>query len=354
MGLYQEEINFIARQDYMEKLAGRTVLIVGATGMIGKCLVDVFVKYNKSALNPIYIIACGRNSERARNRFVNCWNEDCFRFVEMDVNEQMPEVDTVDFIIHAASNTHPAQYASDPIGTIDTNVFGTKNLLDYAVSHKVKRFCFLSSVEIYGENRNKSGAFCENDMGYINCNTVRSGYPESKRVGESLCNAYEQVYGKRTGFSFVIPRLSRIYGPTMLDSDTKVIAQFIKNAVAGEDIVLKSKGNQIYSYTFVTDAVAGILIALTNGITGEAYNIADKHSDVGLKELADMVAELANSKVVFELSDEKEMLGYSGLKKSTLNANKLEKLGWQARVHLYDGLVCCVEELNKNIRRTYV
>lgn len=347
MGRYQEEVNFIAMQDYMEKLAGRTVLVAGATGMIGKCLVDVFMKYNEASSNPIYIIACGRSVSRAKERFAEYWNNNSFQFVEVDVNTGISECGMIDFMIHAASNTHPVQYASDPIGTINTNVFGTKNLLDYAVTHQVKRFCFLSSVEIYGENQSESGAFCENDMGYFNCNTVRSGYPESKRLGESLCNAYGQVYGKSAEFSYVIPRLSRIYGPTMLESDSKAIAQFVKKAAAGDDIVLKSEGTQVYSYTFVTDAVAGILIALTKGVAGEAYNVADKDSDISIKELAGMLAKLAGTKVIFEVPNEKEARGYSGLMRSTLNAEKLEKLGWQARVCLQDGLTCCVDELKK-------
>lgn len=123
-------------------------------------------------------------------------------------------------MIHTASNTHPLQYSGDPIGTITSNVIGTKNLLDYAASHQTERFCFLSSVEVYGENRGDADRFDENYLGYIDCNTLRAGYPESKRVGEALCNAYAQAHQ----IDFVIPRLSRVYGSTMLMADSKAIA----------------------------------------------------------------------------------------------------------------------------------
>lgn len=182
-------------------------------------------------------------------------------------------------------------------------------------------------------------------LGYIDCNTLRAGYPESKRLGETLCNAYKQTYG----LDYTIPRLSRIYGPTMLLSDTKAISQFIKKAVAGEDIVLKSEGTQKYSYTFVTDAVSGILYTILCGKTGEAYNVADAESDVMLKDLAGYLADVAGVKVVFELPDEKERRGYSTATKAMLDASKLEALGWKSQVHMAEGLKCTVEA----IRRIY-
>lgn len=344
--IYKNEIEYNASQKYLHVLASSTILLSGASGMVGKCLVDVIMEYNKRTNQPIRLIACSRDEERARERFAKYWNLEYFTFLKADVNKAIPECGVVDYIIHAASNTHPIQYSEDPIGTIEANIMGTKNLLEYAVSHNAKRFCFLSSVEIYGENRGDTETFDEKYLGYIDCNTVRSGYPESKRVGESLCNAYGQVYGK-DGFSFVIPRLSRIYGPTVLASDSKAIAQFIKRAAIGEDIILKSEGTQKYSYTFVTDAVAAILFILVNGKNGEAYNIADEESNITLKKLAGILADMGNSRVVFEMPDEEERRGYSMLMKSMMNINKLKEMGWKARVHIEAGLGCCVESMRK-------
>ena len=216
------------------------------------------------------------------------------------MNVPIPQCGPADYLIHAASNTHPMQYSQDAIGTIATNITGTQNLLEYAVSHKTKRCCFLSSVEIYGENRGDTEKFEENYLGYIDCNTVRAGYPESKRLGEALCNAYRQTHN----LEFVISRLSRVYGPTMLLTDSKAIAQFIKKAAAGEDIILKSEGNQKYSYTYVTDAASAILYTLLKGETGKAYNAADDQSDITLKDMAAYLARLAGSRVIFQLPEE--------------------------------------------------
>lgn len=342
MELYRQELRKLNNQLLpWEKLSGKTIMISGATGMLGKCLIDFLMFRNAMENAKIQIIALSRNDVRAKERFADYWDSELFQYISCDVNKSIPECGQVDYIIHAASNTHPLQYSQDSIGTITSNVIGTKNMLDYAVAHGTQRFCFASSVEIYGENRGDVEKFDEKYLGYIDCNTLRAGYPESKRLGETLCNAYGQTYG----LDFVIPRLSRVYGPTMLSSDSKAISQFIRKAAVGEDIVLKSEGNQRYSYTFVIDAVAGILYCLLLGEAGEAYNVADEKSDISLKDLAEYLAQIVGKQVIFELPDEKERRGYSTATKAMLDAGKLESLGWRPRVHIAEGLQCTVEEI---------
>ena len=342
MSLYDQELQKLNNRPLpWEKLSGKTIMISGATGMIGKCLIDLLMLHNKSEKAPIHVIALSRNEARARERFGTYWDNDCFKYLSCDVNEEVPECGPVDYVIHAASNTHPMQYSDDPIGTIASNVIGTKNLLDYAVSHGALHFCFVSSVEVYGENRGDTEKYDEKYLGYIDCNTLRAGYPESKRLGETLCNAYSQTYG----LAFTIPRLSRVYGPTMMPSDTKAISQFIRKAAAGDNIVLKSEGNQKYSYTFVTDAVSGILYTMLMGRPGEAYNVADEKSDITLKALAEILSRIAGTQVIFELPDEKERRGYSTATKAMLNADKLKELGWTPEVSMEEGLKCTVEAL---------
>lgn len=340
MNLYQLQLQTIAEQTLpWDKLENKTLLLSGATGMIGKCLIDLLMLRNKLYGSNIRVIALSRNAETAKRRFEEYWNLPEFTYFSCDINNEIPECGKADFIVHAASNTHPKQYSGDPIGTIASNIIGTKNLLDYAVAHQTERICFLSSVEVYGENRGDVDKFEEAYLGYLDCNTLRAGYPESKRVGETLCNAY----GEAHGLPYVIPRLSRLYGPTMLPTDTKAISQFIRKTAVGEDIVLKSEGTQKYSYTFVTDAVNAILYIMLMGENGEAYNVADAESDIELRELASILAQIAGKEVVFELPEESERKGYSTATKAMLDASKLEKLGWNAKVHLLEGLRCTLE-----------
>ncbi|MBD5516291.1 MAG: NAD-dependent epimerase/dehydratase family protein [Lachnospiraceae bacterium] len=334
---YKQELQLSLKQNLpWQHLSGKTILLSGATGMIGKCVVDLLMQCNEDMLlsHPVNVIALSRNEESARQRLGEHWNKEAFQYISCDVNQTLPECGHVDYVIHAASNTHPLQYSGDPIGTITSNVIGTKNLLDYAVSHRTERFCFLSSVEIYGENRGDADKFDENYLGYIDCNTLRAGYPESKRVGEALCNAYAQVYQ----MDFVIPRLSRVYGPTMLQSDSKAIAQFIKKAAAGEDIILKSAGTQLYSYTYALDAAMGVLTVLLKGENGEAYNISDTESEVTLRQICEWLAEDNHVKIVFDIPDAKEQAGYSMATKALLDTEKIEALGWSPQTHMRDGL----------------
>ena len=243
-------------------------------------------------------------------------------------------IESVDYVLHLASNTHPLQYSTDPIGTITTNVFGTYNILEFAAKHGATRCAIASSNEIYGENRGDTEFFDEKYCGYIDSNTMRAGYPESKRCSEAMC----QAFIKQKRMDIVIPRFTRSYGPTMLLSDTKAISQFIRKAIAGEDIVLKSAGTQYYSYTYVADAVAGLLTILLCGNSGEAYNIADEQSDIMLKDLAALIAGYAGRKVVFDLPNEVEAEGYSKATKARLDSTKLKALGWSPKYNIREGI----------------
>lgn len=341
MGTYQQQLqNYIRQNIPWRKLAGASIMISGAAGMIGKCMVDLLMHLENT---PVHVIALSRNADQAKERFAEYWECDHFRYISCDVNEPIPECGPADYIIHAASNTHPLQYSKDSIGTVTANIMGTKNLLDYASTHQTKRFCFLSSVEIYGENRGDVERFDEEYLGYINCNTLRAGYPESKRAGETLCNAYNQTYH----LDYVIPRLSRVYGPTMLLSDSKAIAQFMKKAAAGEDIILKSAGSQLYSYTYVLDAAAGIFTVLLDGECGKAYNISDMESEVTLRQITEWLAQDNGTNVVYEIPDAAEQAGYSTATKALLDTAEIMKLGWKPQIHMREGLRTTVDSLKR-------
>lgn len=343
--LYQEDIKYIASLNLPWKnLNNKVILISGASGLIGSCFIDTIMERNKEGMN-CKVYALGRNIDKAKKRFKYCWNNPLFEFITYDINEPLigKNIGVVDYVLHLASNTHPVAYATDPIGTITTNIIGTKNMLDFAVEKKVTRFAFASSNEIYGENRGDIEKFDEEYCGYINSNTMRAGYPESKRCGEALC----QAYIKQKGLDAVVPRLTRSYGPTMLMSDTKAISQFIRKAICNEDIILKSKGTQYYSYTYVADAVSGLFTILLCGKCGEAYNIADDASDIMLKDLATIIADTSGKKVIFELPDDLEKAGYSKATKARLESSKLRAIGWEAKYDIMQGIQRTVDILKE-------
>lgn len=330
MSLYENEIYInnikeVADLDIdWKQLKNSNFMITGATGLIGKCLVDTILYLDETKKLNCHIIALGRNKEKAKSRFSKYFDNKNFEFIECDINDKIEYSGKVDYILHAASSTHPLQYSNYPITTITTNVIALNNLLKFGYEKKIKRFIFASSVEIYGQNKGDVDYFDEKYLGYIDCNTLRAGYPESKRVGEALC----QAYIKEKEMDIVIPRLSRTFGPTLLDSDTKALSQFIRNGVNKENIVLKSEGNQLFSYTYVTDAVKGILYTLFYGKNGEAYNVSDPKFDITLRDLALTIAKIVGTEVIFDLPSEEERKGYSTATKAIMDGSKIKELGF--------------------------
>lgn len=325
--------------DDIKDLNGKSLLMIGASGMVGSFLVDTIMFANDYLGIDIKVYAMGRNRKKLEERFEKYQSNDCFEIVEGDVTEPLDPSIKADYIIHGASNTHPRAYATDPIGTIMTNLAGTEQVLKHAVATNATRTLFLSTVEIYGENRGDVDKFKEDYCGYIDCNTLRAGYPEGKRVSESLCQAYIAKHD----LDIVIPRLCRTFGPTMLLSDSKASSQFILNAAREEDIVLKSEGKQYFSYIYVGDAVSAILHLMIHGKNGEAYNVSEEAFDLQLRDLAGKLAEINNKKVIFELPDETEKKGFSKASTAILDNQKLKETGWDSIFTLEESLAHTVK-----------
>lgn len=337
---YIDDLEYIVSADLpWGKLRDVSVLITGGTGLIGSCLTDALILADRKYRLGLKLILMVRSKERAMQRFAG--NDEIITYLVQDICTPLPDDVNADYIVNCASNAHPKLYAAEPVGTILTNVLGMNNLLEYSARHGVKRVLELSSVEIYGENRGDTERFDESYCGALNCSTYRSGYPESKRVCEALCHSYAAQYG----IDCVIARLSRCYGPTMNMSDSKASAQFIKNALAGEDIVLKSSGKQRYSYLYMADAVSGILTVLLKGQSGEAYNVADELSDITLGGFAQAAAQAGGTKVIYDIPESME--GYSGAIMSLMCGDKLKALGWKALNSISDGVNKTVSILRK-------
>lgn len=326
-----------------EELDNKTIMITGATGLIGRYMIEVFLKRNQIYGLHTKIIAVGRSENNFKQRFAEVEGLRHVEFYQHDVQKPCDYQERVDYIVHMASNTHPRLYATDPIGTEMTNIFGSYYLLKLAVKNPGCRFVFTSSGDVYGDNRSDKEYLSETDCGYIDCNTLRAGYIEGKRAGEALCNAFHES----KDVDFVIARLCRIYGPTMNLSDSKAISQFIKNAICKEDIILKSEGTQIFSYLYVFDVVSALLTIMTSGKTGEAYNVADNNQVISLRDLARTLAEIGESKVVTEIPDVVEAKGASSFRNVRLDGSKIGRLGWKSQVDLREGLKWTVDRLRK-------
>lgn len=332
--LYHEDIRKILAVDGLEQLKGKSFLITGATGLIGVHLVDVLM-----ALGNIKIYAVGRDKAKAKSRLGEYFDNPFFKFIEQDVCQPFEDNINVDFIIPLASNTHPLAYSQCPIETIKINVKGAEYALELATRCNAT-VLYPSSVEIYG-NACGQDIFTEDYTGKLNLATSRACYTESKRLAEALC----QSYASENGVSVKIVRLSRIFGPTMLLSDSKASSQFIQNALNNEDIVLKSKGDQFFSYTYVSDAVAAILYVLLHGKCGEAYNIGNDKCNVRLREFAQLCAEYNHTSVIYDLPSEIEKKGFSIASQAILDNCRLLSLGFKPMYCMEDAIYRTLEIL---------
>lgn len=325
--LYQEDLSNILSVKGIETLKGKSILITGATGLIGVHMIDALMK-----LGDVKVYAVGRSKETAAKRLGEYYDNPDFIFIEQDVCQPFPQDLKVDYIIPGASNTHPLAYSQFPIETIMINVKGAEHALELA-SRTNATVLYPSSVEVYGNARGND-VFTEDYTGQLNLSTARSCYTESKRVCEAMC----QSYNAEKGVEVKIVRLSRIFGPTMLESDTKASSQFIKKALAGEDIVLKSKGDQFFSYTYVTDAVAAMLHVLLNGESCKAYNISNDECNVHLKDFAGICASMVGRKVVFDLPTDTEMKGFSIATQAIMSNTALCDTGYKFTYGVEDGI----------------
>lgn len=319
--LYHEDLIRALEIPGIEKIKGKSFLITGATGMIGTCLIDTLMYYNQQSAG-IQIYAVGRSWEKAKSRLGEYENDTHFHIIEQDVRQPLPKDLKVDIIIPLASNTHPLAYSQYPIETIEINVKGAEHALNLALTCGAT-VLYPSSVEIYG-NAMGEDVFTEDYNGKLNLANARACYPESKRLSEALCYSYMS----ERNVDVKIARLSRVFGPTMLESDTKASSQFILKALSGENIVLKSKGEQFFSYTYVADVVKAMLHILLHGESGKAYNVSNKESNVKLKDFAEACAHWAGKNVVFDLPSEVEQKGYSIAMHAILDNSKLMSIGF--------------------------
>lgn len=337
--LYQRELDAVCLSNSIwEKLYGKKLLITGTTGMIGSFLVDVMMKKNGMLQNEykMDILATVRNEEYAKERFRHHMTSGNFHLLKLDVTHIEHELDNweFDYIIAGAGSADPEQFAKYPVDTMESNLYGLTNLLELAKDRHDIRVLYISTGEIYGNAGMNINSFKEDDAYYINSTDVRACYPNSKRAAETFCAAYHKQYD----VDVVIGRLCYVYGSTIKDSDSRSVAQFLRKAARGEDIILKSKGEQIRSYCYIADAVAALLFLLVCGVSGEAYNIANNNSNCSITEFADMVAQTAGVKCTYAVAEEQEAAGYSKVMKAVQCPDKINALGWKAEVSLESGI----------------
>lgn len=339
---YIKDLEYLNRLDVWKELDGKTILVTGATGLIGSAIIDAIFYHNKFASSKINVIAVSRTEEKIKERFSDYLLDDNFSFYAHDIINSLDVSQRIDFIIHAASNANPKFFSEKPVDTMLGNIFGANNLLNLCIKNNSK-FLYVSSGEVYGIADKQVNGFTEDYSGYVNSLNFRSCYPNSKRATETLCVSYKQQYG----INVVIARPCHIYGATALSSDKRIHKVFMEQALNGNDIILKSDGKQMRSYCNVIDAVSGLLIILIKGISGEAYNISVPNSNISIYELASIIAKNAKVDVKFDLPTNIEKQVFNPMNNAVLNSDKLLNLGWNPKYDAENGINNTMKILRK-------
>lgn len=315
-----------------EQLNNKNILVTGATGLVGSILVKSLLYENEINNRNFRVYAFVRNKNKANKIFEEQLNSNLCLF-EGDICSPINIYDSIDYIIHAASVTESKVFVSQPVETLNTTIYGTKNLLEFAKKKSVTSMVYISSMEIYGITDPKLSDVKENDYGYIDPLKARSSYSEGKRIAECLCSAYAHEYKVPVKMT----RLAQTFGAGVSKEENRVFAQFAKSIINKQDIVLHTKGESYGNYSYTRDTIAGILIALLKGENGEAYNVCNPNNTMMIKEMAQLVVETfpeAGINLRYDIPASNVNFGYAPDVKMKLNSEKLQALGWKPNVEM--------------------
>ena len=343
----QEDLERIADATLpFDEMKGCNILVTGATGLVGSMAVKALACCNRRHDLGMTVLALVRSEEKAAQMLGELVNRDDIKLVKGDILKPLCIEDKVDYIIHGASVTASKTFVTMPVETIRTALSGTENLLELAKDKQVKSMVYISSMEAFGITDPKLESVREEDLGYIDVMNVRSSYSESKRMCEVLCASYAHEYQ----VPVKVARLAQTFGAGVSKDEGRVFAQFAKSAMAGEDIVLHTKGESTGNYCYTADAVDGILTILLKGKNGDVYTVANPSTTIKIKDMAQMVADqLAEGRiqVIFDIPEDALTFGYAPDVAMHLNADKLKGLGWEPQCDLpemYERLVKSFKE----------
>ena len=334
----QDVESIIRDTDLRQKLGGNTLLVTGSGGFLCSYFVDVVAELNRiNPDQPCRVIAVDNSAGRFFERFPYLQGRTDIRFIEQDVTLPLDLDEKVDWIIHGASIASPTFYRRFPLETIDVNVIGTRHMLDIARNQNARGILFLSTSEIYGDPAPSFIPTPEDYRGYVSCTGPRACYDESKRLGETLCVTYHQLYD----LPVKVVRPFNVYGPGQRLDDARIIPDLMKSGVPRDPVVLYSDGRASRAFCYISDAVSAVFEVLLSDAAGEAFNVGNDAAEVSISQLADTFREVAGPpwlEIDYRESRDANYLTDNPQRRCPDLTRLRSRFGWSPKVSLREGL----------------
>lgn len=338
-----EYIHAKAKEEF-EILSGSSLLFTGSNGFLGYYFIKSILAWNDIYPNKKIIIYALDSFRAGIPEWLSSRND--ITILKKDVTKYKPtQSEVFDYIIHAASIASPIFYRKFPIETINANVMGLYNILEYIVQGKktkrpVKGLLFFSSSEIYGDPTEGNIPTPETYRGNVSCTGPRACYDESKRFGETLCVNYSKVHN----LPIKIARPFNNFGPGLKITDGRVIPDFAKDILANKDITLFSEGSPTRTFCYITDAIVGYIKTLIRGRRGESYNIGVEEEEISMINLAEKMRQIAlknlgyTGKIIKKESSDRNYLTDSPNRRCPKIAKAKDDLNFNPQIKLDEGL----------------
>ncbi|MGN1190154.1 MAG: NAD-dependent epimerase/dehydratase family protein [Candidatus Ornithospirochaeta sp.] len=330
--LYNNDLEKVASKYSFSALYGKRIFITGGLGLIGSAVVDLLLTINKLSGDQIDITVGGRRKEK----FVSRYGEETttLHFKRYEATEDLDiDSDAFDYIIYASGASSPNLYMSQPVETMEGNIIGIRNILEYAKSHLDTKILYVSSSEVYGTKTIKD-PFKEDMYGLIDHNNIRFSYGVGKIASEMLTRSYFKEYNVES----IIVRPGHIFGPSANEDDQRVASLFMRKALKGEDLVLNSTGLQKRSYCYSVDCASAILYALIHGKNGESYNIGSNR-ETSILEMSQILAEEGGVNLSYKVPTKEEKEMSNPMDYAVLDSQKLESIGFEYSFTPKEGLI---------------
>lgn len=319
-----------------DKLGGKSCLVTGANGMIATYMVYLLMSLVRDKGMDIRVVALSRDRKRAEELFADFLEDPHFELLIQDVCESIHREGGMDYIFHFAGNASPYYIQNDPVGIMKSNLLGTINVLELAREKETEKVLFASTREVYGDNAGKA-SLAESSFGRLDCLDARSCYPESKRAAETLCKSYYLQYG----IDFNSVRIAHTYGPGMrLENDGRVMADLLNFVIQNKNIVLRSKGEALRAFCYITDTLLGLMFVLLYGEEASAYNLANETEETSVRSLAETLIGMSPDKglrIDYDIPENQSVV-YCDYIRVALDTSRLEALGWKPCVSLEKGM----------------